>query len=290
MVQSPPKTLRNRGQVGAGSPRPYNNRETLNFDLLMKQNPKYNFLLYIAIILVIACFLLLNPINTAKVSSSSTTYEQRLVHSPDGIGKFYMGREIAKVMGHTAAGWLERPSREAEEQPSQVVGALNLKPNYVVADIGAGTGYFSFRIATFIPVGKVLAVDIQPEMLDIIKFLKDEKQITNIEPVLATPTDPNLPPERVDLALMVDAYHEFEYPREMMQGILQSLKPGGRVVLVEYRGENPFIMIKGLHKMSQRQVRKEMQAVGLVWRETKNLLPQQHLMVFEKPQMHADEL
>ena len=263
----------------------------------MKHNPKYNFLLYLLVILVIAGFLLLNPINTAKVSSSSTTYEQRLVHSPDGIGKFYMGREIAKVMGHTAAGWLERPSREAEEKPSQVVSALNLRLNDVVADIGAGTGYFSFRIASLIPAGKVLAVDIQPEMLDIIKFLKDEKQITNIEPVLATPTDPNLPPERVDLALMVDAYHEFEYPREMMQGIVRrreaacrqtSLKPGGRVVLVEYRGENPFIMIKGLHKMTQRQVRKEMQAVGLVWRETKNLLPQQHLMVFEKPQ-HTDE-
>ena len=143
----------------------------------MKHNPKYNLLLYLLVILVIVWFLLLNPISTAKVSSSSTTYEQRLVHSPDGIGKFYMGREIAKVMGHTAAGWLERPSREAEEQPSQVVSALNLKPNDVVADIGAGTGYFSFRIASLIPAGKVLAVDIQPEMLDMIKFLKDEKQV-----------------------------------------------------------------------------------------------------------------
>ncbi len=128
----------------------------------------------------------------------------------------------------------------------------------------------------------MFAVDIQPEMLDIIEFFKKEKNISNVEPILATLTNSNLPDESVDLALMVDAYHEFEYPQEVMQGIVKALKPGGRVVLVEYRGENPLIMIKRLHKMTQKQVRKEMQAVGLVWRETKNLLPQQHLMVFEK--------
>jgi predicted methyltransferase len=128
----------------------------------------------------------------------------------------------------------------------------------------------------------VFAVDIQPEMLDIIEFFKQEKQISNVEPVLATLTSPNLAPESVDLAVMVDAYHEFEYPYEMMQGIFKALKPGGRVALVEYRGENPFIMIKGLHKMTQKQVKKEMQALGLTWQETKNLLPQQHLMLFTK--------
>jgi len=227
--------------------------------------------------------LLLNPASKARADSPSTTvYEQRIIHSPDGIGKYYMGREIAKVMGHTGAGWLERPSREAEEQPSKIVGVLNLKPNDVVADIGAGTGYLSFRIAPSLTEGKVLAVDVQPEMLDIIEFFKKEKNITNVEPVLATLTNPNLPPTSIDLALMVDAYHELEYPQEVMAEIVKALKPGGRVVLVEYRGENPFIMIKRLHKMNQKQVRKEMQVVGLVWRETKNLLPQQHLMVFEK--------
>lgn len=251
----------------------------------MKPKPKYHFLPFTLIILLMLCYLLLDPSRVASAASaSSTVYEQRLIHSPDGIGKFYMGREIAKVMGHTGALWLERPSRETEEQPSKVVNALNLKPNDVVADIGAGTGYMSFRIAPLLTKGKVLAVDIQPEMLDIIEFLKKENNITNIEPILATLTNPNLPPESVDLALMVDAYHEFENPREVIEGIFRALKPGGKVALVEYRGENPFIMIKRLHKMSQRQVRKEMQAVGLVWRETKNLLPQQHLMVFEKPQ------
>ncbi len=249
----------------------------------MKLELKDNFLPLTVIILLMWC-LVLDPTLTAFAATASSTYQQKLIHNPDGIGKFYQGREIAKIMGHTGALWLERPSREAEEQPSKVVNALDLKLNDVVADIGAGTGYLSFRIAPLIPKGKVLAVDIQPEMLDIIEFLKQENNITNVEAVLATFTDPNLPPESVNLAIMVDAYHEFEYPLEVMQGIVNALKPGGKVVLVEYRRENPFIMIKGLHKMSQKQVRKEMQAVGLVWRETKNLLPQQHLMVFEKPQ------
>jgi ubiquinone/menaquinone biosynthesis C-methylase UbiE len=249
----------------------------------MSHNHKSNFLSFILIVLAILGGLQLLSIDVAKADSLSTTvYEQRIIHSPDGIGKYYMGREIAQVMGHTGAVWLERSSREVEEQPSKIANVLNLKPDDVVADIGAGTGYLSFRIAPSLTAGKVLAVDVQPEMLEIIEFFKKEKQISNVEPILATLANPNLPPESIDLALMVDAYHEFEYPQEVMQGIVQALKPGGRVVLVEYRGENPFIMIKRLHKMTQKQVRKEMQAVGLSWRETKNLLPQQHLMVFEK--------
>ena len=249
----------------------------------MHHQRKYSFLFFILLALVIFWSYLLRPINIAIATTiSSSDYEQRQLHNPDGIGKYYMGREIAKVMGHTGAAWLERPSRETEEKPSKILDALHLKSTDVVADIGAGTGYLSFRIAPKVPQGKVLAVDIQPEMLDIINFFKQELNVTNVEAVLATPTNPNLPPASVDLALMVDAYHEFEYPREVMQAIVKALKPDGRVVLVEYRGENPLIMIKGLHKMTQKQVKKEMQAVGLVWRETKNLLPQQHLMVFTK--------
>jgi len=164
-----------------------------------------------------------------------------------------------------------------------VIEALDLKPTDVVADIGAGTGYFSFRISPLVTEGKVLAVDIQPEMLDIMNFLKKENNITNVEPILGGVTDPNLSEESVDLALMVDAYHEFEYPKEVMEGVVRSLKPGGRVALVEYRYENPLIPIKALHKMSQNQARKEMKAVGLQWLETKSFLPQQHLMLFEKP-------
>ncbi|MBE9128457.1 MULTISPECIES: class I SAM-dependent methyltransferase [unclassified Coleofasciculus] len=215
-------------------------------------------------------------------AESGSVYQQRIVHSADGIAKFYMGREIAKVMGHTEALWLERPSRATVEQPQQVLDALELKPTDTVADIGAGTGYFSFRLSPLVPQGKVLAVDIQPEMINILEFLKKENAITNVEPILGSVTNPNLPDERVNLALMVDAYHEFAYPREMMEAIVRSLKLGGRVVLVEYRRENPLIPIKALHKMSQRQARKEMKAVGLQWVETKEVLPQQHLMIFEK--------
>jgi SAM-dependent methyltransferase len=219
----------------------------------------------------------------AAPTPSASIYQTRSIHSPDGIGKFYMGREIAKVMGHTEAMWLERSTREIEEKPTLVMRSLDLKPTDTIADIGAGTGYFSFRMAKLVPKGRVLAVDIQPEMIDILNFLKQDQKITNVEPVLGTETSANLPANQVDLALMVDAYHEFNYPREMMSNIVTALKPGGRVVLVEYRGENPFIPIKGLHKMTQKQVKKEMAAVGLKWVETKDNLPQQHILVFTKP-------
>ncbi len=229
-------------------------------------------------LLIIVCSLLFLSGATLTLADSNS-YSLRS-HSRDGIGKFYLNREIAQVMGHQGAGWLERSSRETEEQPSQVVSHLDLKPTDIVADIGAGTGYMSFLMAALVPQGQVLAVDVQPEMLEIIELLKQERHVTNIKPVLASVTDSHLPPFSIDLALMVDAYHEFEYPREIMAGIRQSLKPGGRVVLVEYRGENPFVFIKPLHKMTQKQVRKEMQAAGFLWRETKSFLPQQHLMVF----------
>lgn len=224
------------------------------------------------------------PLSIDRTGSNlDAVYEYRSIHNPDGIGKFYLGREIAQVMGHQGAAWLERPSRVQEEQPDRVIEGLKLRSTDVVADIGAGTGYFSFRLSAQVPDGKVFAVDVQPEMLDILNFLQQESQIQNVEPVLGSETDPHLPSESIDLALMVDAYHEFAYPQEMMQNIYAALKPGGRVALVEYRGENPLVPIKGLHKMTQRQVRKEMQAIGLVWLETQKFLPQQHLMIFQKP-------
>jgi ubiquinone/menaquinone biosynthesis C-methylase UbiE len=214
------------------------------------------------------------------LQTSDSGYELRSRPDPDGIGKVYLGREIAQVMGHQGAGWLERSSREREERPQQLIEALNLKPTDVVADIGAGTGYFSFRIAPLVTQGKVFAVDVQPEMIEILNFLKQEKQQPNVEPISGSETDPKLPPASVDVALMVDAYHEFEYPREMMQAIAQSLKPNGRVVLVEYRGEEPWVFIKPLHKMTQKQVKQEMAAIGLTWLETKKVLPQQHVLIF----------
>ncbi|MGF1537443.1 MAG: class I SAM-dependent methyltransferase [Elainellaceae cyanobacterium] len=202
--------------------------------------------------------------------------------SADGIGKTYLGREIAQVMGHRGAAWLERPSREQQERPNLLVSLLNLEDDMVVADVGAGTGYFTFRIAPQVPQGKVLAVDLQPEMLDIIDFLRQDAQVPNVEPVLASETDPNLP-AAVDLVLLVDAYHEFAYPYEVMTAIAGALRPGGRVVLAEYRGENPFIPIKRHHKMTERQVKRELEAAGLRWVSTTEELPSQHLMTFEKP-------
>ncbi|MEA5574126.1 class I SAM-dependent methyltransferase [Calothrix sp. UHCC 0171] len=236
-------------------------------------------ILSIFLVIFLSTFAFTNP---AIANVTTDIYQQLPKHNPDGIGKFYMGREIARVMRHTGAGWLERQSREVEEQPSKIVAALGLQANDIVADIGAGTGYLSFLIAPYLSQGKVLAVDIQPEMLEIIGYFQQEKNISNVETILATETSPNLPPESINLAVMVDAYHEFAYPHEMMVEIVKALKPGGRVAFVEYRGENPFIMIKALHKMTQKQVKKEMQTVGLIWRETKNILPQQHLMIFEK--------
>ncbi len=236
------------------------------------------------VILAIIVLLPLNvcTANAGEIPGNNNIYQQRTIHNPDGIGKFYMGREIAQVMGYQGAGWLERPSRGMEEKSTRLVNNLDLKPTDIVADIGAGTGYFSFRIAPLVPEGKVLAVDVQPEMLKFVELNKIERNIRNVETILGTITNPNLPENSVDLVVMVDAYHEFEYPREMMQGIVKALKPGGRTVSIEYRGENPMLPIKGLHKMTQKQVKKEMAAVGLVWQETKEMLPQQHLMVFQK--------
>lgn len=203
--------------------------------------------------------------------------------SSDGTGKCYMGREIAQVMGHMGAAWLDRPEREQEERPSLLIRNLGLAPGDVVADIGAGTGYFSLRIAPLVPKGRVLAVDIQPEMLDMIRGKQRETGIGNVEPVLGAIDDPKLAPTSVDLVLMVDVYHEFSHPREMMLAIVAALKPGGRVALVEYRGEDAGVPIKPLHKMTQAQARKEMAAVGLQWIETRDVLPWQHLMFFRTP-------
>jgi SAM-dependent methyltransferase len=230
---------------------------------------------------LLCCCLLLGACGTVTLTPDNI-YQLRTIHSPDGIGKFYQGREIAKVMGHTEALWLERPSRDIEEQPQKLIEALNLDPTSVVADIGAGTGYLSFKLAQKLPLGKVLAVDIQPEMLDIIEFFKSENKITNVEPILGSLTNPNLPKNNIDLAIMVDAYHELSQPREVMQAVVKALKPEGKVVLVEYRRENPFIAIKKLHKMTQKQAIKEMSVVGLEWVETKEFLPSQHLMIFVK--------
>jgi SAM-dependent methyltransferase len=206
-------------------------------------------------------------------------YEHRAVHDRDGIGKFYMGREIAHVItGPEAAEWLDRPEREREESPRKLVEALELGPEDRVADIGAGTGYVTLLMAP--RAKKVYAVDIQPDMLALLREKAAEGGIRNVETVVGTETDPRLPPASVDLALLVDVYHEFAWPWEMMTTLRGALRPGGRVALVEYRGEDPSIPIKPLHKMTEAQVRREMEAAGYRWEKTLEPLPVQHIVIF----------
>jgi len=216
-------------------------------------------------------------------TNAPSHYEFRQQHSVDGIGKFYLGREIAHVMGHQAADWLERPTRDEEEKTELLVDALGVKAGDVVADIGAGTGYFSRRLSKKVgATGSILAVDIQPEMLDLLTNQMAALQITNVRPVLGTITDPKLPPSSADLVLMVDVYHEFSHPFEMMDVIAKSLKPAGRVAFVEFRGEDPEVPIKPLHKMTEAQVRKEMAVQPLQWVETIEVLPRQHIIIFKR--------
>ena len=215
-------------------------------------------------------------------AAGESVYEQGRA-SRDGIGKFYMGREISHVMGHRGATWLERPTREREERTDLLIDNLPLAANTVVADIGAGTGYFSFPIAAQVPDGRVLAVDIQQEMLDIIEARRQRESVDNIELVLGTIDDPRLPESAIDLILIVDSYHEFSHPHEMGLAMARALKPGGRLILIEYRGEDPDVFIKPLHKMTEKQAKKEMRAIGLEWERTGRFLPQQHFLVFRKP-------
>ena len=200
--------------------------------------------------------------------------------SDDGIGKVYMGREIAHVMGHEGADWLERPERVTQEQPDRVIDAMQLKPNDVVADIGAGTGYFSIRIARKVPQGSVIGEDIQPEMIDLMKANIAQAGLGNVRPLLGTTENPHLPPGSVDKVLMVDAYHEFDMPKEMMQGIVRGLKPDGQVVFVEYRGEDPAVPILPHHKMTVAQLSAEMSAVGLHLVRSYEDLPWQHVLFY----------
>jgi ubiquinone/menaquinone biosynthesis C-methylase UbiE len=202
--------------------------------------------------------------------------------SPDGIGKFYQGREIAHVMGFEGATWLERPTRQREERPDWVVEELHLHPGMVVADIGAGSGYLSRLMAPLVAPGKVYAVDVQPEMVSLLKRLAAEPGLNNIVPVQGEAGDPKLTADSVDEAVMVDVYHELEYPHEVVQNLIRALKPGGRLVFVEYRGEDPKVAILPLHKMTEAQVRKEMGVFPLQWERTSERLPVQHIIVFRK--------
>lgn len=221
---------------------------------------------------------------TGPTLAEPPRYTFRGDHDPNGSGKFYMGREIALVMGHEAASWLDRPEREKEEKTSRLMKLMAFKPGEVVADVGAGSGYLTFRIAKAVgEKGKVFAVDIQDEMLELIESRAKKQKLENVKPVLGKVDDPKLPAGEVDSIIMVDVYHEFSHPFEMMEGMVKSLKPGGRIAFVEYRMEDDKVPIKLVHKMSERQVIKEMEPFALKHKKTFDELPWQHLIVFEKP-------
>ena len=237
----------------------------------------------------LVCFALLAGFSATAAAADDARppearYETRTRHDRDGIGKFYFGREIAQVMGHQGADWLERPEREREERTDLLVSSLPLKRGDAVADIGAGTGYFSWRIAKIIgPTGKVHAVEIQQEMLDLLMANMKKRGVDAlVKPVLGTVQDPKLPEGSMDLILLVDVYHEFDFPYEMSRAMIKALKPGGRLVLVEYRGEDPSVPIKRLHKMTEAQVKKEMSVHPVTFDRTLSMLPQQHILIFRK--------
>jgi len=204
--------------------------------------------------------------------------------SPDGIGKVYAGREIARVMSFHGAEWLERPERAEEERPELLLSVLELKAGMKVADVGAGTGYYSWRMAQRVGAGgTVYAVDIQPEMIKLLEEQMSRRGASNVKAVLGTPTDPGLPSAGIDLALMVDVYHELEYPYEMLAAIVRALKPGGRLVFVEFKSGDASVPIKPLHTMTEAQVRKEAAVHALQWVKTARDLPWQNAIVFRKP-------
>lgn len=219
----------------------------------------------------------------AFTTDTADVYVETDPGSEQGTGRIYMGREIAEVAGVGREEWLDRPERETEELPNRVVRALELEPDDAVADIGAGTGYFTFRLAPHVPDGIVFAVDIEEEMLAMIKERAEIRGVDNVVPVLGTIRNPGLPLDSADVVLVVFTYTQFSHPREMMLNIRDALKPGGRVVLVEYRGEDPTIPVAPVYKITDEQARREMAAAGLEWRETRDILPQHHFMVFQKP-------
>lgn len=232
--------------------------------------------------LALCSLLLLVGTSAAQPVAFAERY-QVVPATADGIGKRYMGREISSVMGWQGAAWLERSEREREERTDLLLAALALRPGMVVADIGAGTGYLSRRMAPAVmPGGKVWAVDVQAEMVRLLQAGVERSGLTQIEPRLGAADDVRLPPDSVDLAVMVDVYHELAYPFELVSSLMKALKPGGRLVFVEYKAEDARVPIKPLHKMSESQIRREAGVFALDWERTVSTLPWQHVVIFRK--------
>ena len=202
---------------------------------------------------------------------------------PNGINKWYMGRQIAQVMSHYGIDWLEREEREQEEKTAQLLKNLAVQPGQVIADIGAGSGYHSSLLSKMVSNGKVYAVDVEPEMIAFLNERIKREGKKNIIPVLSTEKTVSLPANSMDMMLLVDVYHEFSFPYEMALSMLEALKPGGKLVLVEFRAEDPNVPIKTIHKMSQQQAVKEFKAAGFTFEKNTSNLPWQHCLIFRKP-------
>ena len=242
----------------------------------MKKSRIFPFGLFIFLISSFSC--------QAQSTNSSEKYQYSYkTPSRDGTGKFNMGREISQVMGFQGKAWLERPNREEDEGISIALKNLPITEKSVVADLGAGSGYYSFRIAPLVPEGKVYAVEIQDEAISYLNDKIENLKIDNVETVKGTEKSPNLPESSVDLVIMVDVYHELAYPAEILQNIYKALKPNGKILLLEYRGEDPAINIKPLHKMTENQVKRELKANGFKFVSNGKFLPIQHFLIFEKP-------
>ncbi|MCA0131795.1 class I SAM-dependent methyltransferase [Winogradskyella alexanderae] len=232
--------------------------------------------LLVFLFLIVCCTTLL-----AQVDSPTNQYTFKK-GDYNGIGKWYMGREIAYVMGYQGIGWLERPEREKEEETSKLLKNMNIQPSDVIADIGAGSGYHVFKMAPLAKNGKVYAVDIQQEMINAIKANRNYTEQGNVETVLGSEKSVNLPENTLDKVLMVDVYHEFSFPYEMLLSIKKALKPNGKLFLIEYRGEDNTVPIKRLHKMTEKQAVKELKASGFKLEKNLDNLPWQHCMIFVK--------
>lgn len=222
----------------------------------------------------------------AQPSSSPAQVEVLELEEPsEGAPSSSPRRQIAPVMSYRGADWLVRPERQREEQPDRVVAALRIPKGSTVIDLGAGVGYFTWRLADHVgPEGRVIATDVQPEMLEMLGRNIRNREISNVEAVLATQRDARLPADSdAELALLVDVYHELAYPALTMRQVLRALKPGGRLVLVEYRKEDPSIPIHPLHKMSVDEARAEIEPIGFEFVELLDFLPSQHIIVFRRP-------
>lgn len=220
------------------------------------------------------------PKNNPATLTQEKTYNYG-TKTLDGIGKYYQGREIAHMMGPGSIDWLNRSERDREEDVTAAIDSMKLRSGMVIADIGAGSGYYSFRIAQKVGKGKVYAVEVQDEMIEALQNEKLKLQANIVEVIKGDSISVHLSDNSVDLAIMIDVYHELEYPHEIIQSIKKALKPDGKILLIEYRGEDVALPIKPLHKMSVEQVNKEMVANGFVLCYKGSFLPMQHFLMYE---------